>query len=90
MCPLEDTSVGEELEWSEAPESRKDVKCVFSSMKGWFRILKIPLLYQSKGHIDNVIFTFAALHNILLEWDSLSTSWEADMDWSGDDGQFDE
>jgi hypothetical protein len=30
------------------------------------------------------------LHNILLEWDGLSVSWEADMDWAGEDGHFDE
>jgi hypothetical protein len=35
MCPVEDTSVGEELEWSEALESTcKDVECVFGQLKG--------------------------------------------------------
>eukprot|EP00286_Rhodomonas_abbreviata_P002468 CAMPEP_0181345302 /NCGR_PEP_ID=MMETSP1101-20121128/32675_1 /TAXON_ID=46948 /ORGANISM="Rhodomonas abbreviata, Strain Caron Lab Isolate" /LENGTH=229 /DNA_ID=CAMNT_0023457245 /DNA_START=211 /DNA_END=897 /DNA_ORIENTATION=+ len=90
MCPFQDTSVKDEVNWSGKLESsRKDVECVFGRLKGRFRILKIPSLFWYQHEIDNVFFTCCCLHNILLEGDGYSADWEAEMDWGGDDGDFD-
>ncbi|CAM9772881.1 unnamed protein product, partial [Sphacelaria rigidula] len=47
-----------EIEWSKWLESvRKDVECFFSSLKGRFRILKLPILYRRRDDIDKLFLT---------------------------------
>ena len=50
---------------------RKDVECFFGSVKGRFRILKLPLLFEDKEVIDNVWFTCCILHNLMHSFDGL-------------------
>jgi hypothetical protein len=62
----------DEVRWSKHLESvRKDVECAFGSLKVWFKILKVLLMYCDIEHIDNVFFLCAILHNMLLQWDGL-------------------
>jgi hypothetical protein len=52
--------------WSALCHSvRKDVECVFGSMKKRFRILKVPGLFKYKTDVDNIFFTSCWLHNLL-------------------------
>jgi hypothetical protein len=74
--------------WRKRLESvRKDIEDVFGILKGRFRILKLPILYQKKEYIDNVVHCCVALHNMLRDWDGLSV-WEGDADWKGRDSVF--
>jgi hypothetical protein len=66
---------------------RKDIEDAFGILKGRFRILKLPILYQKKEYIDNVVHCCVALHNMLRDWDGLSV-WEGDADWKGRDSVF--
>jgi hypothetical protein len=60
----------DEMRWSKHLESvRKDVECTFGSLKVWFKILKVPLMYRDIEHIDKVFFSCAILHKMLLQWD---------------------
>jgi DDE superfamily endonuclease len=60
--------------WSEWIESRrKDVECVFGSMKKRFRFLKHAIEIHSQHEIDNAFFTCCTLHNIILMYDGLDT-----------------
>ncbi|CAN0269880.1 unnamed protein product, partial [Discosporangium mesarthrocarpum] len=46
LCPFKGISTQAQLKWSNRLESvRKDVGCYFERQKGWFRILKLPMLY---------------------------------------------
>ena len=56
------------LRCSQRVESvRKDVECTFGILKKRWRVLKNPMLLQSKVSIDNIVFTCAILHNMLLD-----------------------
>ena len=55
--------------WLES--QRKDVECFFGRLKKRFRILRIPMLFDSLTHIENVFKFCAALHNMLLSYDGL-------------------
>jgi hypothetical protein len=64
------TSDEDEKHWSKHLEAvRKDVECTFGRLKKQFRILKIPMLYHDVRKVDNVFYTCAILHNMLLKWD---------------------
>ena len=61
---------------------RKDVECTFGILKKRWRILKNHILLQSKGckaSIDNVVFTCAILHNMLLD----------NEEWNDEDDNYD-
>lgn len=68
--PMKVTSDEDEKRWSKHLEAvRKDVECTFGRLKKRFRILKIPMLYHDVRKVDNVFYTCAILHNMLLKWD---------------------
>ena len=50
---------------------RKDVECFFGQLKKRFRFLRVPMLFDSLTHIENVFKLCAALHNILLSYDGI-------------------
>jgi hypothetical protein len=62
---------------------------VFGILKGRFRILKIPLLLQSKEEIDNVFWTCCILHNRILRKSNEFYLWEKGIDWAGEYGCHD-
>ena len=66
------------------------MECVFGILKGRFRCLKLPILYQSKRCIDNMFFTCCVLHNMLLQYDGLDVRWESDANWIGQGGHHDQ
>lgn len=84
-CPVnkQDTMFSKWLE-----SVRKDVECFFGRVKGRFRILKLPLLFRQKIHIDNIWFTCCILHNLLHEYDGLDKL-EDNVHWAGQDGLHD-
>ena len=66
------------------------MECIFGILKGRFRCLKLPILYQSKDAIDNMVFTCCVIHNMLLSHDGLDMRWERDANWGGQGGLHDE
>ena len=62
---------------------------VFGILKGRFWLIKTPLLYHNKDHVDNIFFTCCALHNQLHAWDQRE-QWENGMEWGAADGLFDD
>ena len=62
---------------------------VFGILKGRFRLLKTPVLYHKKVHVDNMFFTCCALHNQLRAWDQRE-QWENGMEWGAADGLFED
>lgn len=52
-------------------------------------MLKTPVLYHKKEHVDNLFFTCCALHNQLHAWDQRG-EWENGMEWGAKDGLFDD
>ena len=90
QCPVKNTSAHDLRIWSKWLESvRKDIECTFGILKGRFRILKIPILLQSKEEIDNVLFTCCCLHNEIMRDDNLFKLWEQGVEWNGPDGFHD-
>ncbi len=70
-----------EARWSKQIESvRKDVECTFGIMKRRFRVLKVPMPYFAKEHVDNIMFTCCVLHNILLDHNAREWTEEDDLD----------
>jgi hypothetical protein len=68
--PMTVATDDDEVTWSKHLESvRKDVECTFGSLETRFKILKISLMYRNVEHVDNVFYTCAILHNMLLQWD---------------------
>jgi len=65
------------------------VCAVFGILKGRFRLLKTPVLYHKKVHVDNIFFTCCALHNQLHAWDQRE-QWENGMEWGAADGLFED
>ena len=87
QCPIKHAFDDDEVQWSHRLESvRKDVECAFGILKGRWRFLKLPILLHTQSYIDNIFFTCAILHNMLLESDAATLAWEADVDWAGVDG----
>lgn len=66
---------------------RKDIECCFGILKGRWRILKIPVLFQSQSAVDNIFKTCCVLHNIILTFDGLDKRWEETVKWDGVDGE---
>ena len=58
---------------------RKDIECTLCMLKKRWSILKNHMLIQSKTHIDNIVFTCAILHNMLLAYD----------EWNSEDDNYD-
>lgn len=70
MPPMLSWSEDDQQAWSEHVESkRKDVERTFGMLKIRFKILKVPMLYGSEVTVDNIFYTCAILHNMLLRWD---------------------
>lgn len=65
---------------------RKDIECCFGILKGRFRILKIPVLFQTQAAVDNIFKTCCVIHNMILSFDGLDVRWEQAVDWNGVDG----
>ena len=65
---------------------RKDIECCFGILKGRFRILKIPVLFQTQAAVDNIFKTCCVIHNMILSFDGLDVRWEKAVDWNGVDG----
>ncbi len=55
---------------------RNDAECTFGILKKRWRILKNHMLIRDKARIDNIVFTCAILHNMLIENDK----WEDEDD----------
>jgi len=68
-------------EWIES--FRKDVECVFGTLKGRFRALKTGIRLEGPVAADRMWLTCCALHNWLLEVDGM------DVEWQGDCGKND-
>jgi hypothetical protein len=49
-------------------------------MKRRFRVLKVPMPYFAKEHVDNIMFTCCVLHNILLDHNAREWTEEDDLD----------
>lgn len=62
---------------------RKDVECVFGTLKGRFRALKTGIRLEGPVAADRMWLTCCALHNWLLEVDGM------DVEWQGDCGKND-
>ena len=82
--PMKQTMYVTETRWSQWLESmRKDVECTFGILKGRWRILKSGIRLHGVDTADNIWMTCCALHNMLLEVDGNSESWD------GEEGMFD-
>jgi hypothetical protein len=85
--PFKTTVNQRETRWLQWVESmRKDVECTFGILKGRWRILKVGVHLSSAIAMDRVWFTCCALHNWLLEEDSLNKNWESGVqsEWEGE------
>ena len=86
------TTASDYAEWRARMESvRKDIECFFGRMKSRFRVLKTPMSFHKKVHVDNTFFTCVALQNILHDWDKVAnnlTTWEVTMEWNTSFGNF--
>jgi hypothetical protein len=53
--------------------------------KSWnavcFRILRNGILLQTQRDIDQVVFTYCMLRNLILEADGLDIRWEKPLEW---------
>ncbi|KAH8051341.1 Plant transposon protein [Aureococcus anophagefferens] len=61
---------------------RKDVECTFGIMKQRHRLLRSRLLLQDVGTIDDVFFSCAILHNMLLEDDDWAARASNEAFWT--------
>lgn len=68
---------------------RKDIECCFGILKGRFRILKIPILFQSHEIVENIFKTCCVLHNMILTHDGFDSRWEAGVEWDKEAGHHD-
>lgn len=81
--------------WRKQMESvRKDIECFFGRMKARWRMLKTPISFHDKDHVDNAFFTCVGLQNIIHDWDKSAgqsglATWEVGVDWAaGAHGDF--
>ena len=56
---------------------------------GRWRVLKLPMLFQTQERVNNVIQTCVTLHNMLHDLDCRHV-WESGLEWGGKDGHFDD
>jgi hypothetical protein len=76
--------------WSAQMEStRKDIERAFGILKGRFRCLKLPILFQKKHYIDYMFWTCVILHNMIMTADGRDELWKNETDWLGDAGEHD-
>ncbi|CAM9725630.1 unnamed protein product [Discosporangium mesarthrocarpum] len=91
MCPLKSALTVAELKWSKRLESvRKYVECFFGRLKGWFRILQMPLTFwvsnaNAREKTDNIFFACCLLQSMLHACNGLSVL-ESGTDWCGLEG----
>ena len=64
-------------EWLEA--TRKEVECVFGTLKGMFRFLEAENRLHGVEVADNIWLTCCALHKYLFEIDDSSIEWQGQM-----------
>jgi hypothetical protein len=58
--------------WRARMESvRKDIEDVYGRIKGRFRAVKLPILFNHKSHVDNMVLTAVVFHNMLHQFDGL-------------------
>ena len=76
------------LQWLES--MRKDVECTFGILKGRWRILKSGIRLYNTEIADSIWLTCCALHNMLLDVDGLSKSWNNGVrsSWELETGEF--
>ena len=89
--PLKASCNRSELRFSQWLESmRKDVECTFGILKGRWRILKSGIRLYNTEIADNIWLTCCALHNMLLDVDGLSKSWNNGVRsrWELERGEF--
>ena len=65
---------------------RKDIECCFGIIKGWWRLFKGGILFNTREKIDNAWFTACILHNMLHKVKRLDEM-EEDADWVGSAGE---
>ena len=83
QCPNKNASAEGAKRFSQRLESvRKDAECTFGILKKRWRILKNHMLIHNKARIDNVVFTCAILHNILIAHDATD-------EWKDEDDNYD-
>ena len=85
VCGFKHASSKERMQWSARCESaRKQVECVFGSMKTRFRILKLPMLYnrgEPISKIDHIFRTCCIFHNLLMSHNDYNTIGEREEDY---------
>ena len=69
--------------------TRKDVERTFGILKGRFRCLKLPILFQKMDSITYMMWTCIILHNMIMTHDGRDNLWESDVQWNGVDGEHD-
>ena len=75
--------------WRKRLESvRKDIECFFGRLKGRFRILKLPIVYQDKAQIDDIFITCVGLQNMLHDWDGQYMFSNNGLSWVQQYGNF--
>ena len=74
--PLKETDLRSEIRFSKWLENvRKDVECVFRTLKSRWRVLKTGIRMHGILNCDMNWLTCCALHHMLLEVDRLSVKW---------------
>ena len=89
--PIKHSCNRSEIRFSQWLESlRKDVECTFGILKGRWRVLKSGIRVHNTEAADNIWLTCCALHNVLLDVDSLIAGWANGVPshWEGERGQF--
>lgn len=78
-CPYKHQAPGSSLEsWSKRVESvRKDVECVFGSLKKRFLLLKHPIRLHCPHSIERAFVACCLLHNLLHDYDGWD-EWEVE------------
>ena len=81
MPPFKDQHNGsDEQLWSANVETtRKDIECIFGSLKKCFLILKHPIRLHKPTQIENMMTTCCVIHNLLLDYDKID-DWELELD----------
>ena len=75
--PLKNNTSRSEIRFSQWLESlRKDVECTFGILKCRWKILKFGVRFHTLEKCDQTWKTCCALHNMLLDKDGLSETWD--------------
>jgi hypothetical protein len=85
QCPNKHSSEEGTVRFSQRLESvRKDAECTLGILKKRWHILKNHMLIHDKARIDNIVFTCAILHNMLIEHDKWADDDDDDDDIAAD------